>query len=306
MKLIALATLLSFSLSSIHAQDNLTTTLKNAGLISKIISKDESYSAILKDKKSVIIWGVAATTPSLHLGHLASLNLLKKYQDAGHFVIIYIDDTFAGFDPSNKSMTQLTDRESSQKNSLLIQKQIKQVLGSNISLYLFSEFSPNISLIDIMNYAPYLDIEERKENLKHMNKPTLRDFIFPFIDAHYNLLLLNKKNIRNAIYVMGEDQIPNAIFIEIFMSGHNKNTIFLIHPLIRFNDNKKISKSQDIQSIRLVPFINDSNAIKEFITNQPDDQIELLWNFFSSNTPPQDPKKAKKELLAKILDQLNF
>src|SRR6266404_7961524 len=75
--------------------------LENKGLIDVSLNRSEDLNSSFQDDPSVpVLWGIAATGPSLHLGSLTSLNILKTYQAAGHPVIIWIDTGTAGFDPA--------------------------------------------------------------------------------------------------------------------------------------------------------------------------------------------------------------
>jgi tyrosyl-tRNA synthetase len=102
--------------------------------VAEVYPSREAFAAVLKSGKRLRTYnGIDPTAPTLHIGHLASLQKLRQFQGLGHEVIMLIGD-FTGMigDPSGKSAArkQLT-REQVEENAKLYQEQASAVLSFN-------------------------------------------------------------------------------------------------------------------------------------------------------------------------------
>ncbi|MDE2001225.1 MAG: tyrosine--tRNA ligase [Patescibacteria group bacterium] len=80
----------------------------------EVIEKDHLEKTLQSGKKLRVKFGIDPTAPDLHLGHTVPLRKLRKFQDAGHQVVLIIGDFTARIgDPTgkNKARVPLTEKD---------------------------------------------------------------------------------------------------------------------------------------------------------------------------------------------------
>jgi tyrosyl-tRNA synthetase len=276
--------------------------LKDLGAISiEISSSKDRGNDLLKDTTVPVIWGIAATSPSLHLGHLASLNIAKSISKDGHELIVIIDNKFAGLDPGNKTQVIPVDKNKSLQWAKSLANQIKQVVGNNVKIYFANDIHLDITIDNLFEDVNLSIYEDRLKALSNLSNPTVRDFIFPIYYALYLENLSDLLKTKKMLIVVGEDQKSNAIFVEKILNNEGIEVEILVHQLV--NDpstNKKFSKS----SLNQVS-IDDKENVFKFIDELPPQDILKIWYLFSLYPIPLDPIEAKSEMKKIISDSLD-
>ena len=95
-----------------------------------VVSLDELKKKLAGKKSLRVKFGVDPTAPDLHLGHTVPLNALRRFQDAGHAVVLIIGDATAAIgDPSGRSETRPSlSPEAVEKNARTYLAQVFSIL----------------------------------------------------------------------------------------------------------------------------------------------------------------------------------
>lgn len=103
---------------------NLYNTLKKRGLLYQC-TDEEALKKLLESGKPVTLYeGTDPTADSLHIGHCVPYCILRRFQKAGHKVILLMGGATAQIgDPSGKSeLRKVMDSETINKNIEKIKK----------------------------------------------------------------------------------------------------------------------------------------------------------------------------------------
>ena len=105
--------------------------LKERGLIYQT-TNDENIKKMLDGEPICVYGGFDPTADSLHIGHCFSLFMLRKFQDAGHKVIVLLGGATAKIgDPSGRNdMRNMVTSEFINKNY----EHIKSIIGNFVKL----------------------------------------------------------------------------------------------------------------------------------------------------------------------------
>ena len=98
-------------------------------------------------------------TPSLQLNHLASINIVKRYAQAGHPIIVIIDSESAGLDPNKTYIKSYNiPKDLALRNADSIKKQIKKILGDSTEVIISNDLDINFTLSDLIGYLRNINI----------------------------------------------------------------------------------------------------------------------------------------------------
>ncbi|MBI4085791.1 MAG: tyrosine--tRNA ligase [Candidatus Liptonbacteria bacterium] len=176
--------------------------------VSNIMPSRESFEgALLSGEKLRIYFGVDATGPHLHLGHLTNFLWLRRMQDLGHEVILLIGDFTARIgDPTDKMAARqpLTKNEVRQ-NMHTFKRQVSKIIsfsGKNQALIKHnSSWYKKMKLEDFMkDLLGYFTVQnmlqrdmfrERLEKWKNNQEANLdigsiglKEFIYPLLQGY--------------------------------------------------------------------------------------------------------------------------
>ena len=110
---------------------NLFNTLKERGLLYQC-TDEEKLKKLLESGKPITLYeGTDPTADSLHIGHCVPYCILRRFQKAGHKVIVLMGGATACIgDPSGKSeIRKVMDKETINKNIEKIYNYISKVIS---------------------------------------------------------------------------------------------------------------------------------------------------------------------------------
>lgn len=227
------------------------TELLTRGVAEVYPNRDVLRAVLMSGKRLRIYNGIDPTAPTLHIGHLASLQKLRQFQELGHEVIMLIGD-FTGMigDPSGKLGTrkQLT-RERVNENAKAYREQASAVLsftGKNAA-----KIRRNSEWWDVMSARRLLElcafITERRlierdmfqERIKSGEEITVLEFLYPILQAYDSV------EMAVDVEVGGTDQTFNMLKGREYVKKLQGREKFVITvPLLADASGKKIGKTE--------------------------------------------------------------
>ena len=198
-----------------------------------------------------LYYGIDPTSPVLHLGHTVPLRLLKRFQEAGHHVILLIGDFTATVgDPSGRdSQRSVLSRAEVEANVVALKQQLFTVLDPvRTELRYNSEWydDPAVmgsvrKLLELTHSFTAAQLWERDmfQRRQQQQQPvSLTEFFYPVLQAYDSVAL------DVDIEVGGTDQTFNMLAGRTLMRQMNQKEKFVITlPLILGTDGRKMSKS---------------------------------------------------------------
>lgn len=214
-------------------------------------SRDALRAVLMSGKQLRVYNGIDPTASTLHIGHLASLQKLRQFQELGHEVTMLIGD-FTGMigDPSGKSSTrkQLT-REQVNENAKAYQEQASAVLsftGKNAArIRRNSEWwdeMPTKRFLELCGLTTSQRLHERdmfQERLKAGEPISDRELQYPVLQAYDSVAM------EVDVEVGGTDQTFNMLMGREFVKKLQRREKFVIAvPLLADASGKKIGKTE--------------------------------------------------------------
>lgn len=214
-------------------------------------SRDALRAALMSGKRLRIYNGIDPTADTLHIGHLASLQKLRQFQELGHEVIMLIGD-FTGMigDPTGKASArkQLTRKEVL-ANAKRYKEQASAVLsfdGKNASkIRRNSEWWDELSagqLLETLSLTTAQRLLERdmfQERLKKGEPIAAHELLYPALQGYDSAAM------EIDVEVGGTDQTFNMLMGREFVKKLQGREKFVITvPLLADASGKKIGKSE--------------------------------------------------------------
>lgn len=286
--------------------------LKERGLIYQT-SDEEEVKKLINGEPIAIYGGFDPTADSLHIGHCFSLFMLRKFQDAGHKIIILLGGATAMIgDPSGRNdMRNMVTSEFIQNNF----DHIKSLIGRFVKL---DGNNPAIIVnnADWMKGYDYVDFMRdigTNFNVKHMLQNdscvsrlnagglTFFEMGYMLIQA-YDFVYLNRKY-GCKLQVGGSDQWGNIIAgVELGRKlnyQENKNETFeaLVSPLLTNSEGKKMGKTAkgtlwvDKNKTPVYDFY-------QYFINQKDEDVEKLLTYFTEIDIAEIKRIVKEDIRA--------
>ena len=235
-------------------------TLKKRGLLYQC-TDEEALKKLLESGKPVTLYeGTDPTADSLHIGHCVPYCILRRFQKAGHKVILLMGGATAQIgDPSGKSeLRKVMDGDTINKNIEKIKNSLKIFLdfdGENPAIIVNNaDWFKGLSYIDFMreigihfNVNKMLSSEIYDNRIKEGGLTFFEMGYMPM--QAYDFIELNKKYGCTLQYG-GGDQWANIVAgVELqrklnFVNGTNVNLIGATNPLLLTPDGKKMGKTE--------------------------------------------------------------
>ncbi|MBI4143231.1 tyrosine--tRNA ligase [Candidatus Uhrbacteria bacterium] len=231
-------------------QENITQLLTRG--VAEVYPSREALEAMLKSGKRLRVYnGIDPTAATLHIGHLASLQKLRQFQELGHEIIMLIGD-FTGMigDPSGKSKArkQLT-REQVNENAKRYQEQASSVFafsGKNPAIIRRNsewwDAMPTKRFLELCGIITSQRLHERdmfQERLKAGEPISDRELQYPVLQAYDSVAM------EVDVEVGGTDQTFNMLMGREFMKKLEGREKFVITvPLLADATGKKIGKTE--------------------------------------------------------------
>lgn len=302
-------------------KQNLFDVLSERGLIKQSTDIDHVKKMLSQDNL-VVYTGTDPTADSLHIGHCVPACIMRRFQQAGHKVIILVGGATAAIgDPTGKTeMRKLLSKEQLEQNIEAIKSSYSKFLdfgGENPAIIVNNaDWFKNYSYTDFMReVGVHFNINKMLSNDIYANR--LQEGGLTFFEMGYMLMqaydfvYLNKKYGCNLQWG-GSDQWGNIVAgVELgrklnFIDGKNREMEGITNPLLLTPEGKKMGKTEK-GAIWI-----DSNKIGAYdfyqgIYQTPDACVEMMYALFTDidmaevrKLIAEDIVKAKKMLSYEI------
>lgn len=249
-----------------------------------INAQAEINSPLIGDKTVPILWGVAPTADSLHLGNWASLRFMQSF---GHPSMAVFNVETAGLDPNGMRETNRIELKVAQANMDRISAQLKALLPTMPIYHTDADMWPRFKQV-------LLDVRLLKKSDPKMI--SLADQLYPLVDSYDYLFLAQKLGLKKAIFVAGTDQRANLEAIKAILENRGIAVAILFHPLLLDAAHAKMGKS-----MTNAIYINDPQAITQYVQDLPEKDLSDVWNALADGTMPKDSTQARQALLDQLL-----
>lgn len=251
----------------------------------------EGLDEALASGRIVGYWGTDPTGDSLHVGHLASLMLIRWFQKYGNKPILLVGGATGRIgDPSgrDKGRPMLTD-EQIEKNCTGLRKSISKFIkfgdGENDAIMVDNyDWMKNYGHMEFLRefgtdftIPRMLSMESVKRRLE--NGMTFLEFNYMTFQA-VDFLILNKKY-NCTLQFCGADQWGNSVMgVELIRKKLGKEVFVLSTALITDSKGEKIGKSAGnavwVNEEKTTPY-----EYYQYFRNTPDDLVEKFLKIFT-------------------------
>ena len=299
---------------------NLFNELKERGLLYQC-SNEELFKKKLESGEPLVVYeGSDPTADSLHIGHCVPYCVLRRFQKAGHKVILLMGGATAGIgDPAGKSeMRKMLSREEINKNVESIKKSLSVFLsfdGENpAEIVNNADWFDKINYLDFMReYGVHFNINKMLSNEIYANRLqsgglTLFELGYMPMQA-YDFIHLNRTKGCTVQYG-GADQWGNIVAgVELqrklnFLNNTNIELIAATNPLLLTPEGKKMGKTErgaiwiDKDKISAYDFY-------QGVYQTPDACVEMMFALFT-DIPMPEIKKLCNEDIVKAKQKLSY
>ena len=254
------------------------------------VTDQEALTKITNQRQISLYEGVDPTGPSLHIGHLVSLMILKRFQKFGHKPYIVIGGGTGSIgDPSGRSSERVLQKmEVIEQNAQSLKKQLENFFGQDGFVFLNNyDWLSKIDLLEFLrDYAKQFNISTMLAKDSVQNRLagglSFTEFSYPILQAIDFLNLRRDHHVE--LQIGGGDQWGNLTAGVDFIHRHlgSKTTAFgLTCPLILRADGTKFGKTADGQSVWVDPERTSPYEFYQFWYNQPDSVVVNYLKFFT-------------------------
>ncbi|GIV38441.1 MAG: tyrosine--tRNA ligase [Thermonema sp.] len=236
--------------------------------------------------------GFDPTAPSLHIGNLATIMLLKHFQLAGHKPIALVGGATAMIgDPSGKNAERaFLSEETIRYNEQCIQQQLAKFLDFDAG-ECSAELLNNYDWFKAIGFLQFLrDVGKHitvnymmaKDSVKNRMETGISytEFTYQLMQGYDFLYLYQNKNCK--LQMGGSDQWGNITTgTELIRRIAGSEAYALTTPLITKADGTKFGKSEGGENIWLDPKMTSPYKFYQFWINVSDEDAERLIKVFS-------------------------
>ena len=281
---------------------NLYNILKERGLLYQCTDENALKEALESGKPITLYEGTDPTADSLHIGHWVPYTILRRFQKAGHKVLVLMGGATASIgDPSGKSeMRKMLSYEDVQANIEKIKSTLSIFLdfeGENPAIIVNNaDWFKNLNYIDFMrDIGVHFNINKMLSNDIYSNRIeqgglTLFELGYMPMQA-YDFVHLNKAYGCTLQYG-GADQWGNiAAGVELqrklnFANGTNVSLIGATNPLLLTPEGKKMGKTEK----GAIWLDKDKISAYDFyqgIYQTPDACVRMMFSLFTDVPMPE-------------------
>ena len=281
---------------------NLYNILKERGLLYQCTDENALKEALESGKPITLYEGTDPTADSLHIGHCVPYTILRRFQKAGHKVLVLMGGATASIgDPSGKSeMRKMLSYEDVQANIEKIKSTLSIFLdfeGENPAIIVNNaDWFKNLNYIDFMrDIGVHFNINKMLSNDIYSNRIeqgglTLFELGYMPMQA-YDFVHLNKAYGCTLQYG-GADQWGNiAAGVELqrklnFANGTNVSLIGATNPLLLTPEGKKMGKTEK----GAIWLDKDKISAYDFyqgIYQTPDACVRMMFSLFTDVPMPE-------------------
>lgn len=299
---------------------NLYKTLKERGLLYQC-SDEESFKKKLESGEPLVVYeGSDPTADSLHIGHCVPYCILRRFQKAGHKVLLLMGGATACIgDPSGKSdMRKMLTKEEINNNIEKIKETLKVFLdfdGDNpAEIVNNADWFSKLTYIDFMrDYGVHFNINKMLSSEIYNNRLSsggLTFFEMGYMPMQsYDFIHLNRTK-GCTIQYGGADQWGNIVAgVELqrklnFQNGTDIELIGATNPLLLTPDGKKMGKTEK----GAIWISKDKISAYDFyqgVYQTPDACVEMMFALFT-DTPMDEVKEICKGDIVKAKQRLSY
>jgi tyrosyl-tRNA synthetase len=221
----------------------------------QIFSRQELEEKRLLGRPLRVKLGVDPTAPDLHLGHTVALNVLRRFQEAGHTVVFILGDYTARIgDPSGRSETRPPlSPEAVATNARTYLDQVFKVLDEKRTevrwngewltpLFANADPDPARRILNLMARHTVQQLTEREDFQKRLAAKTpisLLELLYPLMQGYDSVA------VKADVEIGGTDQLFNLLMgRELQKDFGQPPQVVLTLPLLEGTDGvRKMSKS---------------------------------------------------------------
>ena len=299
---------------------NLYNVLKERGLLYQC-SDEEAFKKRLESGEPLVIYeGSDPTMDSLHIGHCVPYCILRRFQKAGHKVILLMGGATACIgDPSGKSdMRKMLTYEDIKSNVEKIKKSLSVFLdfdGENPAEIVNNyDWFKNLTYIDFMrDYGVHFNINKMLSSEIYNNRLEnggLTFFEMGYMPMQaYDFVHLNREK-GCTIQYGGADQWGNIVAgVELqrklnFQNGTDIELIGATNPLLLTPEGKKMGKTE-----KGAIWISKKNIsaydFYQGVYQTPDACVEMMFALFT-DIPMDEVRKLISEDIVKAKKRLSY
>lgn len=307
-------------MKEIKIDTSLYSTLKERGLLYQCTDEDELKKKLESGKPITLYEGTDPTADSLHIGHCVPYCILRRFQQAGHKVILLMGGATACVgDPSGKSeLRKVMDKETINDNIQKIKDSLKVFLnfdGENPAVIVNNaDWFKGYDYINFMrDIGIHFNVNHMLSNDIYANR--IKEGGLTFFEMGYMLMQaydfvhLNKtKNCE--LQWAGADQWGNIVAgVELgrklnFVNGTNNNLIGATNPLLLTPEGKKMGKTEK----GAIWIDRDKISAYDFyqgVYQTPDACVEMMFALFT-DIPMKEVKDLIKQDIVNAKKVLSF
>jgi tyrosyl-tRNA synthetase len=250
----------------------------------------------LKKEMTAAYVGIDPTAPSLHIGHLTSVMLLKHFQRAGHKPIVLLGGATGMIgDPSGKSKERnLMDEQALRYNEAALKHQLSNFLDFDseednaaelvnnydwIKNYSFLDFIREIGKHITVNYMMAKDSVKKRLGEDAVYGMSFTEFTYQLVQATDFYHLYRDKNCK--LQMGGSDQWGNITTgTELIRRKLGGEAYALTCPLVTKADGGKFGKTEE-GNIWLDPEYTSPYKFYQFWLNVSDEDAEKHIRIFT-------------------------
>ena len=299
---------------------NLFNVLKERGLLYQC-TDEEALKKVLESGKPIALYeGTDPTASSLHIGHCVPYCILRRFQKAGHKIVLLMGGATASIgDPTGKSeMRKVLDKETIDSNIEKIKNSLRVFLdfeGENPAVIVNNkDWFTGYDYVDFMrDIGRHFNVNKMLANEIYANRIkegglTLFELGYMPMQA-YDFVHLNREY-GCTLEWGGADQWGNIVAgVELarklnFEKGTNIELIGATNPLLLTPDGKKMGKTErgaiwiDKDKISAYDFY-------QGIYQTPDACVEMMFSLFT-DLPMDEIKALIKEDIVKAKKRLCY
>lgn len=299
---------------------NLYNVLKERGLLYQC-TDEEGLKKLLQSGVPVTLYeGTDPTADSLHIGHCVPYCILRRFQKAGHKVLLLMGGATAGIgDPSGKQeMRKMLSKEDIERNIENIKKTLSVFLdfdGENPAVIVNNDdWFNGYDYVDFMReVGVHFNVNKMLSNeiyAKRIEEGGLTFFEMGYMLMQaYDFVHLNQKYGCTLQYG-GQDQWGNIVAgTELqrklnFANGTNINLIGATNPLLMTPDGKKMGKTEK----GAIWIDKDKISAYDFyqgVYQTPDACVQMMFALFT-DMPMDEVKKLVAEDIVKAKKVLSY
>lgn len=299
---------------------NLFNTLKQRGLLYQCTDEEKLKEVLQSGKPITLYEGTDPTASSLHIGHCVPYCILRRFQKAGHKVILLMGGATAGIgDPTGKTeMRKMLDKEQIAKNIEQIKNTLKVFLdfdGENPAIIVNNQdWFNGYDYVDFMReVGVHFNVNKMLSNEIYKNRIeegglTFFEMGYMLMQA-YDFVHLNKKYGCTLQYG-GGDQWGNIVAgVELqrklnFANGTDVQLIGATNPLLLTPDGKKMGKTEK-GAIWIDKNLISAYDFYQGVYQTPDECVEMMFALFT-DIQMEDVEKLISEDIVKAKQVLSY